>query len=93
MLNEFLTHTLQVIIVLDVAGVIAWFVLAARRRNREASVCGPAEAVAAPTTLWGKLTGAAVPATQTVARDSGSSLDQSLSQLRRVLESYRYSLQ
>lgn len=31
MLNEFLTHTLQIVIVLDVVGVIAWFVLAARQ--------------------------------------------------------------
>jgi|TARA_B100000809_G_scaffold19466_1_gene17168 hypothetical protein len=31
MLNEFLTHTLQIVIVLDVVGVIAWFVLAPRQ--------------------------------------------------------------
>lgn len=95
MLNEFLTNTLQVIIVLDVAGVIAWFVLAARRRNREAAptMAVNAATVGTPeTSLWGKLTGATGSAQPVVARTSGSSLDQSLHQLRRVLESYRCSL-
>ncbi|HJP33375.1 MAG TPA: hypothetical protein QGF95_22735 [Candidatus Latescibacteria bacterium] len=54
MLNEFLTSTLQIVIVLDVAGVIAWFVLAARRAPAKMA---PAVAMTAASpdqpTLWG----------------------------------------
>ena len=42
MLNEFLTSTLQIVIVLDVAGVIAWFVLARTRFGFRIKVFGQA---------------------------------------------------
>ncbi|HIG17583.1 MAG TPA: hypothetical protein EYQ31_10020 [Candidatus Handelsmanbacteria bacterium] len=58
MLNEFLTHTLQIVIVLDVVRVIAWFVLAARRSpQKEADLTTVSVAMAPRQTLWGKLTG------------------------------------
>ncbi len=95
MLNEFLTNTLQVIIVLDVVGVIAWFVLLSRRSPHKDSThqVAHATAVSAPSeTLWGKLTGAGRQMQPARVRDNGGSMDDALGQLQRVLESYRCSL-
>ena len=78
MLNEFLTNTLQVVIVLDVLGVVAWFVLAARRPAHKMSVSSQAaHTVASPVTLWGKLTGPRQLQRASVQR-VGQSLDDSL---------------
>lgn len=102
MLNEFLTNTLQVIIVLDVVGVIAWFVLLSRRSPHKAighqvahatAVAAPSQTVAAPSgTLWGRLTGAGRQMQPAPVQDKGGSMDDALGQLHRVLESYRCSL-
>ncbi len=96
MLNEFLTHILQVIIVLDVAGVIAWFVLASRRRRSQPAMGATDVAtVAGPTTsasLWSKLTGPGRTAELAPARAGAGNINDALQQLRRVLDSYRCSL-
>lgn len=94
MLNEFLTSTLQVVILLDVLGLVAWFVLAARRGAHKTATSSEATLRAASEgTLWSKLTGSRhrLQAGTTVRR-VGRSLDDSLAQLRSVLESYRTSL-
>lgn len=92
MLNDFLTHTLQVIIILDVVGVIAWFVLAARRdRSTSAELPAPSMAVdesLVETSAWQRLTGR--PARAAAAPQTG--MDDALGQLRQVLDSYRSSL-
>lgn len=89
MLNEFLTQILQVIIAIDILGVIAWFVLGARRKASESVEETPVSAVEpvrAPT-AWQKLTGKRqpIPATE-------PGIDQAFGQLRRVLDSYGNSL-
>ena len=55
MLNEFLTHMLQVIIVLDVVGLVAYFVLRARRSRDEeiASTTAPAPVMSRAAPLCG----------------------------------------
>ena len=91
MLNEFLTQLLQVIIALDVVGVIAWFILGARRRSEAstATVTPATTAVQADTpSAWQKLTGRR-PA-PVAARTGG--IDQAFGQLRRVLDSYSNGL-
>ena len=93
MLNEFLTNTLKIIIVLDVLGVVAWFVLAARRPSHKTVMSSPTTmTVVSPVTLWGKLTGSTHRLQSAPAQRVGQSLDDSLGQLRRVLDSYRSSL-
>ncbi len=93
MLNEFLTSTLQIVIVLDVLGVVAWYVLAAWRASPKTVMSSPTTmSVASPVTLWGKLTGSTHPLQSAPAQRVGQSLDDSLGQLRRVLDSYRSSL-
>ncbi len=92
--NDFLTSTLQVVIVLDVLGLVAWFVLAARRPAQKTATFSEATLIpASEGTLWSKLTG---PRHQlragTRVQRIGQSLDDSLAQLRSVLESYRTSL-
>ena len=103
MFNEFLTQTLQVILVLDVVGVVAYFVLSARKRAHKpvfAEAIG-SEPVAAPVSgdgsLWHKLihprrASPALCPTQTSGATQQPTLESSLGQLRRVLESYRTSL-
>ncbi len=93
--NDFLTSTLQVVIVLDVLGLVAWFVLAARRPAQKTATFSEATlAPASEGTLWSKLTGPRHQLLQgaTPVRRIGQSLDDSLAQLRGVLESYRTSL-
>jgi|TARA_B110000263_G_scaffold52188_1_gene43677 hypothetical protein len=98
MLNEFLTHILQVVIVLDVAGVIAWFVLAARRRSTETASAVQMVGVSqqqpsgVQQSLWGKLTHSAPKMQTATAQRSAGSLDESLGQLRRVLDGYGSNL-
>lgn len=93
MLNEFLSHMLQVIIVLDVVGIVAWFVLKAKRSPQKAvAVDHEMPGPAAKMTLWSKLTGSRQQLQPARAQAKGKSLDDALGQLRRVLESYRGSL-
>ena len=96
MLNEFLTHILQVIIVLDVLGLVAYFVLCARRSRMPEAVAAvpapaptPAASRMAPT-LWTKLTRSR--RLQPAPTRPAPSMDGALCQLRRVLDSYRSSL-
>ena len=92
--NDFLTSTLQVVIVLDVLGLVAWFVLAARRPAQKTAIFSEATLTpASEGTLWRKLTGPRHQLTAgTRVQRIGQSLDDSLAQLRSVLESYRTSL-
>ena len=92
MLNDFLTHTLQVVILLDVIGIIAWFVLAARRSPEKEA---PLTEVAVTTvntethkeSLWGKLTGSGR-SLQVARAKPRQSLDEAFRQLRRVFDDY-----
>jgi hypothetical protein len=102
MFNEFLTSTLQVVLVLDVVGVIAYFVLsAARSRTPAPEAAEPASPSPAreqrANPLWHKLIGPrkaaqAAPPQAAMASIREPSLDSALGQLRRVLDSYRTSL-
>ena len=93
MLNAFLTDMLQVVIVLDILGVVAWFVLSARRAPHAADATEQVALTASPkVTLWSKLTGSRRQMQPAAYAQSGGNLDDALGQLRRVLESYRTSL-
>ena len=103
MFNEFLTQTLQVILVLDVVGVVAYFVMSARKRAHKPVFSGDfrSEPVAAHVSghgsLWHKLVpphraSPALCPNQTLSAIQRPTLESSLGQLRRVLDSYRTSL-
>jgi hypothetical protein len=97
MFNEFLTTTLQVIIALNVAGLIAYFCLGSRRRPTQTTT----ETVAVdPQSPWNKLVqpckralGAQRPLAATAATSRpGETMDSALDQLRRVLDGYGHGL-
>lgn len=96
MFNEFLSETLKVVLVLDLVGIVAYFVLSTRRLRRK-------EPVTASTridpvhgrSLWGKLVrtqNRALDVRPALAGAGPPSLNGALGQLRRVLDSYGSSL-
>ncbi|HCV23633.1 MAG: hypothetical protein CME13_23295 [Gemmatimonadetes bacterium] len=98
MFNEFLTTTLQVVIALNVAGLIAYFCLGSRRRPTPTAVEAPGLASSADASLWTKLIQPCKKVVETrrpavlLASGRAPSLDSALGQLRRVLDGYGASL-
>ena len=90
MFNEFLTTTLQVVIALNVAGLIAYFCLGSRRRPTP--TMAETITVEPRPSLWNKLVqpcknalGAQRPLAATAATSRpGETMDSALGQLRRV---------
>lgn len=94
MLNEFLTQTLQVIVALDVAGVVAYFLLSALRARRRQAVVATARAASSSDcpSLWQKLARRRRLSRPLAVALADDSLSGALSRLRRVLDSYGSSL-
>ncbi|MBT3342774.1 MAG: hypothetical protein HN712_02590 [Gemmatimonadetes bacterium] len=107
MFNDFLTTTLQVVIALNLGGLITYFYLGSRRRPTPTPAFGHfATAAAAPApslSLWNKLTQPyhkamgrsrelATSAPAAARACASETLDASLGRLRRVLNGYGESL-
>ena len=106
MFNDFLTTTLQVVIALNVAGLIGYFCLGSRRRPTPTPVIGrtasaQAMEIGPAPSLWNKLV---QPCRRALGRERqwaitgagqrhpNETLDASLGRLRRVLDGYGNSL-
>lgn len=91
MLNEFLSHTLQAVIAIDLVGIVAYFILTGTRRRRPDPVrAAPLPAPRDPS-LWHRLVRtdrqrACGPKAASPVADS--SLDSAFGQLRRVLDGF-----
>ena len=96
MFNEFLSETLKGVLVLDLVGIVAYFVLSARRlRRRDAVTVSARIDPVLGRSLWRKLVRPQNDARHVWPALAGSgppSLDGALGQLRRVLDSYGSSL-
>lgn len=96
MFNEFLSETLRVVLVLDLVGIVAYFVLSARRlRRRDPVTASPRIDRVHGRSLWRKLVRTqdeAMHVRPALAGSGPPSLDGALGQLRRVLDSYGSSL-
>ncbi len=87
MFEHTLTSLLQIVIVIDLVGAAAYFVLAGLRRNRRRAAAAPAGlAGQAPGSRWTSSWGAAPQPQPAVAADG------EFGQLRRILDSYREGL-
>ncbi|MBM3280677.1 MAG: hypothetical protein FJY95_21755 [Candidatus Handelsmanbacteria bacterium] len=87
MMDQFLSALLQIVILLDVVGLLAYFVLGALKRRRE-SVPAPASVAAVARPGWWQRV------RQRLSFPPGSQedLEASLHNLRRVLHSYKQGL-